>query len=279
MSESDFHRWLADRQRASRHVPMPAGDDLAGIAVPSGMLLAGSDQVLEGVHFEKWTDPVLVGRKAMNRNLSDVAAMGALPHAAIVTAALPTGYGLENAKQLYLGLEAAAAVFDCPIVGGDTGSWNGPLALSVTILADPAGFTPITRRGARPGDGLFVTGPLGDSLASGRHMTFSPRIREARRLVRTSEIHAMIDLSDGLTRDLPRLCTASGVGADLESDQIPCNATLEAALNDGEDYELLLAAPAIADGCGVARIGTVTAEPVVRIDGQPLPPGGWEHGL
>ncbi|MEM6315828.1 MAG: thiamine-phosphate kinase, partial [Planctomycetota bacterium] len=218
-------------------------------------------------------------RKAMNRNLSDVAAMAALPHAAIVTAALPRGFGIENAKQLYLGIEAAGAVFDCPIVGGDTGSWPGPLAVSVAILADPAGVTPVRRHDARPGDGLFVTGRLGDSFASGRHLTFTPRIREARRLVRTSDITAMMDLSDGLARDLPRLCTASGVGADLDSAAIPCHTTVDAALGDGEDYELLLAASGTVDPALATRIGTVTAEPGVRIDGKPLPTGGWEHRL
>lgn len=270
VSENAFHDWLRDRQR---HLPL-VGDDL-GLTLDR-RLLVGSDQVLEGVHFAADTPPEAVGRKAMNRNLSDVAAMAALPAGAIVTAALPKGYGLENAQRLYRGIEEAGAAFACPILGGDTGSWPGPLVLSVAILADPAGIDPLTRGGARVGDGIFVTGKLGNSFASGWHLHFVPRIEEARKLASKWELHAMMDLSDGLAKDLPRLCRASGVGADLLAADIPRHTDLKAALFDGEDYELLFTAPRCEEAI---RIGTVTEGPGVRLDGEPMPQGGWEHRL
>src|SRR3954462_4544423 len=180
-SESDFLEWIRAQQKPSALVRLAAGDDLAVLNWPAGeLLLVGADQVLDGVHFDsiKHT-PREIGRKAMNRNLSDCAAMACLPAAATATVALPRGVGIEYAKELYLGLREAGEVFDCPIVGGDTASWEGKLALSVTILGRADGIAPITRDGAKAGDGIYVTGPLGGSIL-GRHMTFVPRINEAR---------------------------------------------------------------------------------------------------
>ena len=274
--ESDFHDFLRRRSPASRRVPVPIGDDLAALRLGGDLVVAGADQVLDGVHFDLAdTPPELVGQKAVNRNFSDVAAMAAWPAGVIVTLALPSGCGGELPRRLHAGVEAACAAFDCPILGGDTGSWAGPLAVTVTVLAEPRGGRVVTRAGARAGDGLFVTGPLGGSFAGGRHLSFTPRVREARRLVRRWEVRAMIDLSDGLSRDLPRLCAASGVGADLDAAAIPKNGTLDAALHDGEDYELLFAAPRCDDA---VRVGTVTAGGVT-LDGTPLEAGGWEHEL
>jgi thiamine-monophosphate kinase len=123
--------------------------------------------------------------------------MACLPAAALATVALPRGFSLDHAKELYLGLEAAGEAFDCPIVGGDTASWDGKLVVTVTILGRSAGVQPITRSGAKVGDGIFVTGPLGGSIL-GRQLTFTPRIAMGRQLA--SVATAMIDLSDGLSR-------------------------------------------------------------------------------
>jgi thiamine-monophosphate kinase len=273
--ETDLHAWLAARSPASNRVPVPVGDDLAVLRTGGGEVLVGSDQVMDGVHFElDRTTPELVGQKAANRNFSDVAAMAAWPVGVTVTLALPSRCDGALPQRIMLGIEAACDAFDVPILGGDTGTWGGPLAVGVTVLAEPRGGRIVTRAGGRPGDSLFVTGKLGGSLPSGRHLTFTPRVREARQLVRRWEVHAMIDLSDGLSRDLPRLCQASGVGVELEGQLIPCHDDLAAALQDGEDYELLLAAPRCDDAI---RIGRLTTTGDVRLDGEPLRAAGWEH--
>lgn len=258
------------------------------------LLLVGVDQVLDGVHFDaKVHSPRLIGRKAMNRNLSDCAAMACLPAAAVTTAALPRGAGIEFARELYLGLQDAADPFDCPIVGGDTGSWEGKLVLTVTILGRSSGIQPITRSGAKAGDDIYVTGPLGGSLL-GRHMTFEPRIRLARRLAETERVTAMIDLSDGLSRDLGHICRQSGVGALIDAATVPIHADakvasrdghtpLEHALHDGEDYELLLTGRLDRVDPPTTRIGQITTTDQILLlrddQHEPLRARGWEHSL
>ena len=293
--EFDFIQWLRQQHAPSDFVRVPQGDDLAVLKWPAeDLLLVGVDQVLDGVHFDsKIHPPKLIGRKVMNRNLSDCAAMACLPAAAVTTAALPRGVGVEYAKELYLGLREAADPFDCVIIGGDTGSWDGKLVLTVTILGRSAGIQPVTRSGAKPGDGVYVTGPLGGSIL-GRHMTFEPRIELARRLASTGNVTAMIDLSDGLSRDIQHICQESGVGVVIDADAIPIHpdavlvsrdgrSRLDHALNDGEDHELLLTGRFDGSNLPVTRIGRVTAERDVLLQAngktEPLRPLGWEHRL
>jgi thiamine-monophosphate kinase len=212
----------------------------------------------------------------------------------VVSVALPKGSGVNYAQELYKGLRAAADPFNCAIVGGDTGSWPGKLAMSVMILGRSAGIAPVTRAGAQPGDRLYVTGPLGGSLL-GRHMRFSPRVHLARELASRGRINAMIDLSDGLTRDLGHICKESGVGAIVDADRVPIHDDarmlasrdnidpLTHALGDGEDYELLLTSPDDLSVHGVFLIGTVTADRNIRMRTMtglaPLTVRGWEHSL
>lgn len=293
--EFDFLEWLRSQRPSSDLVRLAQGDDLAVLKWPSDeLLLVGVDQVIDGVHFDsKIHPPRLIGRKAMNRNLSDCAAMACLPVAAVTTAALPRGIGIDYAKELYLGLRDAADPFDCVVVGGDTGSWDGKLVLTVTILGRSAGVEPITRSGAKPGDGIYVTGPLGGSLL-GRHMTFEPRIALARKLANTGRVTAMIDLSDGLSRDLIHICDQSGVGAVIDGDHVPIHADvmtvsrgsrarLDHALNDGEDHELLVAGALDDFGPPLVRIGRLTREREILLSGKegtmPLNPRGWEHSI
>lgn len=293
--ELEFLEWLRGQQKSSRFVLVPPGDDLAVLRVENEpLLLVGADQVLDGVHFDaKIHSPRLIGRKAMNRNLSDCAAMACLPAAAVSTVALPRGVGIDYARELYLGLRDAAEPFDCPIVGGDTGSWEGKLVLTVTILGRGAGIQPVTRSGAKSGDDIYVTGPLGGSL-QGRHMTFEPRIALARQLAATGRITAMIDLSDGLSRDLGHICRQSGVGAVIDAAAVPIHpdaraasrdgrAPLEHALHDGEDYELLLTGRLDHVDLPTTRIGQITTGDRILLlrDGQyqPLVARGWEHSL
>jgi thiamine-monophosphate kinase len=293
-SESDFLDWIRSQQKPSSLVRLAAGDDLAVLNWPGGdLLLVGADQVLDGVHFDSTRHtPREIGRKAMNRNLSDCAAMACLPAAAIATVALPRGLGMEYAKELYLGLRDAGDAFDCPIVGGDTGSWDAKLALSVTILGRADGIAPITRSGAKAGDGIYVTGPLGGSIL-GRHMTFTPRVNEARKITKAVSVSSMIDISDGLAIDLSRICAQSNVGAVLDAAAIPIHADaialsrqsrkppLDHALHDGEDHELLFTSAA-RPPVGLL-IGKITADRSLLIheNGKtaPLSIKGWDHSL
>ena len=289
--EFDFISWIRGQSANHPRVLLPPGDDLAVLKWESSdLLIAGVDQVLDGVHFDSAIhSPRDIGRKVMNRNLSDCAAMACLPAGAVTTAALPKGTSMDYAKQLYLGMKEAGDRFDCPIVGGDTATWEGKLVLTLTILGRSAGVEPVTRRGAKVGDSIFVTGALGGSLL-GRHMTFVPRIHEARAIAATG-VSAMIDVSDGLSRDLRHICEQSGVGAILDAASIPIHedavkmsrqdrrSPLEHAMHDGEDHELLFTSHA--DHPDWVRIGRVVSEPGVFIDiggkREPLEPKGWQH--
>ena len=304
--EFDFISWVRAQQHRTSLVTLPAGDDLAVLRWPAKeLLLVGVDQVLDGVHFDSRVhSPRAIGRKVMNRNLSDCAAMACLPAAAVASVALPRGVGLDYARELYLGLREAGDPFDCQIVGGDTASWDGRLAMSVSILGRSDGIEPVSRNGATPGDFIYVTGPLGGSIL-GRHMNFTPRIALARALARTGKITAMIDISDGLSRDLPHLCFQNGFGAVIYAEEVPIHSDVERldgdplqhALHDGEDYELCFTIPPDAaqklpgdiDGVPITMIGFMTepaagvpkgGEIVVQFPGQAdqvLTGMGWEH--
>jgi thiamine-monophosphate kinase len=281
-------------------VPIGIGDDTAQLK-SSGSVLVTTDMLMDGVDFIVGQTPAdLIGRKSLAVNLSDIAAMAGRPTGAVISLALPKTGGRELAEQMYVGLLQLAKEFDCPIVGGDTNSWNGPLVVSVTVLGEPTGRGPVTRSGAKPDDWLFVTGPLGGSLPSQRHCTFTPRIAEAQKLHSLVELHAMLDLSDGLASDLFHIAEASNIGIELDAQRIPIHRDVDPtlsqadrlhhALSDGEDFELLfsvnqsdaqklLAQPP--HGIALIHIGRCTTEPGVwLLDGsakQPLPRGGWEH--
>lgn len=295
-SESELVDWIRTQQKSTGVVRVAAGDDLAVLDwTGQGLLVAGADQVLDGVHFDSAVhNPRDIGRKAMNRNLSDCAAMGCSPVAAIVTFALPRGTSIDFAKSIYLGIQQAGERFGCAIAGGDTASWDGKLAITVSILGRAGDLAPITRAGARVGDGIYVTGPLGGSLL-GRHLTFEPRIEWGLKLAHSKAVTSMIDISDGLSRDLPRICSASNVGAVVEAARVPVHddaiamrrdghTPLDHALHDGEDYELLFTSDGSVQFAFATRIGTVTEHVGVWLanaDGerQLLEPRGWEHAL
>jgi thiamine-monophosphate kinase len=216
--------------------------------------------------------------------------MACLPASAVACVALPRGCGQDYARELYLGMRQAADAFGCDIVGGDTGSWTGKLVASVTILGRSAGIAPVRRSGAKVGDWIYVTGALGGSIL-GRHMDFVPRIALARELAGKHRITAMIDISDGLSRDLAHICRASGVGAEIAAAHIPIHADavalsakdgrppLEHALHDGEDHELVFTSPETIAMPGVVRIGQAVEAEGLRLDGKPLTAGAWEHTL
>jgi thiamine-monophosphate kinase len=220
-----------------------AGDDCA-IVRPAGdrLIVLKTDCVVESVHFRSGANPVDVGWKAMMRPLSDFAATSALPQFALVTLIVSKEASGDWVMQVYRGLNRAAARFKVGIVGGELSGTPGPATISVSV----AGFVEkgrwISRRGGKAGDDLYVTGRLGGAGKRG-HLRFMPRIAESRWLTKHFSVHAMMDLSDGLGVDLPRLARASKVGFTIDKNSLPRapGVTIDNAISDGEDYELLFA--------------------------------------
>jgi len=220
------------------------GDDCAVVAAPENcrLLLLKTDCVVERVHFQPNEKPDSVGWKAMARTLSDFAAMTGLPQFALVTLVVSADREARWAKEIYRGLHRAADRFAVAIVGGETSRTDGPAMVSVAMVGTVEKDRWVSRAGGKVGDVLFVTGRLGGSSRR-KHLNFIPRIVEARWLSAHFSIHAMMDLSDGLGADLPRLAAASGVGFAIDEKALPRarGCSVDAAINDGEDYELLFA--------------------------------------
>lgn len=246
LGESGFIRRISKSARTDGSVVRGIGDDAAVIERPRGRyLLFASDMITEGVHFKKSDPPYAIGAKALGVNISDVAAMGGEPKYATVSIGLPGGLDAAFADAIYAGIRNMAKRFKVNIVGGDTVS-SGKIVIDIAIIGE-AGKKGLTlRSGAEPGDIIAVTGLLGGSI-KGRHLNFTPRVREALFLTRNFGINAMIDISDGLSDDLAKLCEASRAGARVYESLIPFSknrSSLKGALNDGEDFELLFTAPA-----------------------------------
>jgi thiamine-monophosphate kinase len=220
------------------------GDDCAVVEFrgAKNLLVLKTDCVVEKIHFEPSTQPELVGWKAMMRAFSDFAAVSALPQFALITIILPSLRSKSWVKKLYRGLKRAAARFDVSIVGGETSATRGPAVISVSVSGSVEKKRAVSRAGGKKGDDLFVTGKLGGSLR-GKHLRFVPRVKESRWLTKNFRVHAMMDLSDGLGADLPRLAKASKLGFKIDREKLPLapGAKIDNAIADGEDYELLFA--------------------------------------
>ena len=294
--------WIRRQAAAHPRVTLGIGDDTAVLRFPQAAdCLVTVDMLMEGVHFTlPPATPEQVGRKALGVNLSDIAAMAGNPLAAVVSVALPRRGGWDLARRLYTGMQELADVFGVAIAGGDTNTWAGPLVISVTLLGEATPPGAILRSGAKPGDWILATGSFGGSLA-GKHLDFTPRVREALALQRQVRLHSMIDVSDGLSADLHHILEESQVGAILDERAIPISpaaenardgrAPLEHALGDGEDFELLfsLAAPAAEQllrqppfTTPLTRIGEIIEGTGCQLRGPngdliPLPPTGWQH--
>jgi len=281
------------------------GDDAAVVpnAGPESVLCC--DPVIEGVHFATGTAMGLVGRKAVNRNLADLAAMGAVPDWLLLSVILPRDFPSARRRQLFEGVQRAAARADCTVVGGDVAVHDGGLIVTVTAVGHCPGEV-LTRTAARPGDTIHVTGALGGSGVGDRHLRFEPPLTEGVKRGRARQVGACIDVSDGLVIDLATVLRASGdLGAVLDGDRIPCSegahraaaadgrSALEHALRDGEDHVLLFTLrpgamlPAHLELPKEARepIGAVRRGSGIRLreGGRERPlrisAGGWQHAL
>lgn len=253
MNEFELIARLTRALPTNDSVVVGAGDDCAVLECgdPTRQLLFKTDAVVEGIHFTAETPPELVGRKALARCLSDIAAMAGTPSAALVTIGLPKQFESAAVEQIYAGMSALARQHGIAIVGGETTTSPERKFISIALL----GFVPrgraVLRSGAKVGDAIFVTGELGGSL-SGKHLEFEPRLAEARWLAEHFRLHALMDVSDGLAGDLRHILKASGVGAELHKSVVPISRAAReiaqrgdaakpafvAALTDGEDFEL-----------------------------------------
>jgi thiamine-monophosphate kinase len=233
-----------------RGVRVGIGDDCAAVQIGRGaggrLLLLKTDAVVEGVHFDKRATPFQIGWKAMARPLSDIAAMAGRPRWALITAGLRGEMPVRFVREVYRGLAAAAGKFGVAIVGGETVRTPDRFWLSVALAGEVEPSAMRLRSGARVGDAIFVTDALGGSIA-GKHLKFTPRLAEAQWLAKQGCVGAMIDISDGLAHDLGHICRESGVSACLWKSAIPiapaAGGSLQRALHDGEDFELLFTVP------------------------------------
>ena len=240
LGEAGLLRLLTSRwEKNSARVLSGSGDDCAVLRIGGEQVLFKTDAVVEGVHFLADAPARLIGRKALARALSDIAAMGGCPLAAVVTLGFPKEESPRRLADIYRGLEQLAAKYQVHLVGGET-TRAAQLFVNIALLGEMRGVAPVLRSGAASGDFIFVTGSLGGTQRI-RHLRFDPRLAEGRWLAENKFATAMMDLSDGLGADLPRLGAASDLAFDVDFAAIPRTRgeTLELALNEGEDYELL----------------------------------------
>jgi thiamine-monophosphate kinase len=295
MSELKFIDHI--RKQSSSHplVRLGIGDDAAVLTSHPHEILVTTDTILDGRHFQSQKDAArAIGHKAIAVNLSDCAAMGGLPEVALLAVSVSSQYPEEFLQALVDGIFDTAQEFNTALAGGDTTAWSGPLAITMTLIGRPhSRRQPIRRDSAKPGDLVMVTGPLGDSLASGHHLNFTPRIRESQQICQCIRPTSMIDLSDGLATDLGHILTASHVGATLFRDNIPLRASLQStsattaltkALCDGEDFELCFTVspqdrPKLDTlSCPLFEIGVINPTPgLTWDDGSAIEQMGFEH--
>jgi len=304
MQETDLITKLTTNLPTDSSIDVGPGDDCAVINVDGKNVLLKTDAVVEGVHFTADTPPEKIGRKAIARPLSDIAAMGGRPSHAVVTVGLPEDFDETRLKTIYRGAGEMGEQNGTYIVGGEI-TRNPVLLISVSLIGHVETDRVLTRKGSRDGDAVFVTGELGGSIA-GNHLDFDPRLAEARWLAEQFEIHAMIDLSDGLATDL-RYLLGDNLGAELLTPAIPISraakerardnpagkSALLAALADGEDYELLFTLPSkqavsLHDDWKTAFpelplhcIGKITSQPGLHLRDdkgiQPFHAQGYDH--
>lgn len=247
MSELDLIEWLKGLSFSKDHVIEGIGDDCA-ILKTSKSTLVTTDMLMDGSHFDcKTHSPEQIGHKCLAVNLSDIASMGGTPTSIFLSLAIPKGTDQAWLKDMLHGMHSLCQEFGISLAGGDTNSWNGPLAVNITALGLPPAGGAILRSTANPGDKIFVTGDLGYSFDSHHHLNFSPRVLEGQYLAKHFRPTSMIDLSDGLATDLRHLLNKSGCGATIDLQKLPIHPlgnkqpshiNIQHALNDGEDFQL-----------------------------------------
>jgi len=282
------------------------GDDAAALLLPPDELcVTTTDSVIAGVHFDpETTAPESIGRKAVARCVSDLAAMAAGPIAVLGAAHLPQKYNMESAQKIVRGMLSAAEEIGVALIGGDIAVHEGNLSITVTAIGAAPPKRIVLRSGARKGDRVCVTGELGGSLL-GHHLRFMPRTTEALWLAEHATLHAMIDISDGLLLDAWRIARDSQIGIVIDPILLPISSAaheaakssgrtaVQHALGDGEDYELLFTVPrraakrlmALGDlPVRVTVIGEVVPEEGLWLKEEngarrPVVPAGWVHGF
>jgi thiamine-monophosphate kinase len=300
--EHGFIAWAKQRSARLPQIRLGIGDDCALMDPISTESVVTTDSLCDGTHFIlSECGPRAVGYKLVAVNLSDLASMAAKPLAVFLSLCLPRQFSGEIASEIFEGVCESCERYQVAIGGGDTNVWDGPLVVHMTAIGQAPEGGAWLRRGAQPGDAIYVTGALGGSLL-GKHLSFEPRLSVARKLHPLGIVHAATDISDGLGIDLLNMTVASRCGAELELKLIPISEAaeqrsresgrpaLDHALGDGEDFELLLAiagdaidrVPAEVDGIPLTRIGTFVSRTGLwsktRRGVKQLPPRGYVHG-
>ncbi len=232
--------------KTDKSVIVGVGDDAAALKYnKKEYLLLTCDMLVEDVDFRiNYAAPEDIGWKVVCCSISDVAAMGGIPKWMVVSVGIPKRLSLKIIGGVYTGIKKAAERFDTNVVGGDT-SHSDKLIIDAAMLGIVKKKNLVKRSGAKPGDAIFVTGSLGGAVKSGRHLSFTPRLKEAQMLVKDFTVNSMIDISDGLSSDLNHILRMSRVGAVIEEALLPLSkgASMQDALTEGEDFELLFTAP------------------------------------
>lgn len=246
LGEFGFIERFASQVHTGRNVVKGIGDDTAVIDTggPDALLMT-TDMLIEGAHFLRTLmTPQEIGRKALACSISDIAAMGGTPTYAVVSLGAPSNISAKLIEGIGKGINTLANEYGVSVVGGDTVR-HARIVINVALLGTAPKGDVVFRKGARRGDSIFVTGALGNSFHNRKHLRFVPRVKEAHYLMKHARPTAMIDVSDGLAGDLGHILNESGTGAVIDEARIPLakGASLEQALHDGEDFELLLTVP------------------------------------